>query len=1060
MSAVIPLHAQGTAFTYQGRLVSNGNPATGNFDFGFKLYADPLGNTQLGASYLTNAIPATNGLFVTTIDFGAGIFTGATNWLEVDVRTNGAASYTVLSPLQGVTPTPNAIFAAAAGSVSGAVAAAQISGTLGNAVLPASPNFSGTVTAGVGFAGSGANVTNVNATLLNGKAATNFWQTGGNVGTSPTNGNFIGTTDNQPLLMKVNGQQVMRYEPTFDTPNVIGGYSGNFVQPGLAGATIAGGGDANGNQTNSIISGGHFGTIAGGSQNTVTAYGGAILGGSININGGYLAGLGAGQFNTQMGGYSWLGGGYQNTINSGGSYSTIGGGFQNTVTASLSGVTIGGGAENAGSGTYGTISGGYGGVASANFATVGGGNGNKAGGAAATVGGGNVNQATGTDSTVPGGTLNLAGGQFSFAAGYNAQASYDGSFVWADSQAPPFAATATNQFNVRAKGGVRLVTTGVGMTIDGQPALTIASASLGISLQQNTNGAPNVIEGSQANYVSNGVVGATISGGGATNYGGFGHTNSVTGDFGTVGGGVGNTSGGLGATVGGGLGNTSSGIAATVSGGEDNAANGGAAVVGGGIVNLAGADYSTVGGGSGNQATNQYATVPGGQNNVVSGEWGTVGGGFGNIVSGAVAVVAGGNQNFATGANAAVGGGLNNVAANSYATVPGGLANTASGLFATVGGGNGVTVSGIAATVAGGEWNKTYSTSDHAFIGGGKGNEIFQGSAAVIVGGSNNLAQAEGAVVGGGFYNQAGSFLYGGILSTVAGGANNYADGSYAAIAGGANNTVSGYCAFAAGGIGNNADGDYSFAAGRGAQAENNGSFVWADSQNADFDSGTNDEFIVRAANGVGINTTLPQATLHIVQNTSTLDYTPTLALENDGSPQVSTFYYYRTNVMWTDYVTTYGPYDSPQLSLNGYVTINYEQLTMTGDITATGEMSAKTFRTISDRNLKTNFVAIIPGEVLSKVAALPITIWNFKADDTSLHHLGPMAQDFYAAFGLGQDDKHLATVDEEGVALAAIQGLNEKLNQKLEQKETEITELKQGLADLKQQMQSLIGNK
>src|ERR1039458_8990512 len=91
--------AQGTAFIYQGRLNSGGSPASGLYDFRFKLYADPLGNTQVSSSYLTNGIPATNGLFVTTIDFGAGIFNGGTNWLEIDVRTNGAASYTVLNPL-------------------------------------------------------------------------------------------------------------------------------------------------------------------------------------------------------------------------------------------------------------------------------------------------------------------------------------------------------------------------------------------------------------------------------------------------------------------------------------------------------------------------------------------------------------------------------------------------------------------------------------------------------------------------------------------------------------------------------------------------------------------------------------------------------------------------------------------------------------------------------------------------------------------------------------------------------------------------------------------------
>jgi hypothetical protein len=119
------------------------------------------------------------------------------------------------------------------------------------------------------------------------------------------------------------------------------------------------------------------------------------------------------------------------------------------------------------------------------------------------------------------------------------------------------------------------------------------------------------------------------------------------------------------------------------------------------------------------------------------------------------------------------------------------------------------------------------------------------------------------------------------------------------------------------------------------------------------------------------------------------------------------------------------------------------------------GNVYATSFNPSSDRNLKEHFSAVSPREVLDKVAALPITRWNFKEDKAS-EHLGPMAQDFKAAFGLGTDDKHIGLVDEGGVALAAIQGLN----QKLEQKEAEITELKQSVADLKQMVQLLAAEK
>jgi hypothetical protein len=113
-----------------------------------------------------------------------------------------------------------------------------------------------------------------------------------------------------------------------------------------------------------------------------------------------------------------------------------------------------------------------------------------------------------------------------------------------------------------------------------------------------------------------------------------------------------------------------------------------------------------------------------------------------------------------------------------------------------------------------------------------------------------------------------------------------------------------------------------------------------------------------------------------------------------------------------------------------------------------------------SDRNLKQDFAPVDPIELLAKVASMPVQSWSYKSHPEE-KHVGPVAQDFHAAFGLGSDDKSIATVDEGGVALAAIQGLNQKvesekqksesLEQKLEQKETEITELKAQVSELKE---------
>ncbi|HEY3861631.1 MAG TPA: tail fiber domain-containing protein [Verrucomicrobiae bacterium] len=113
--------------------------------------------------------------------------------------------------------------------------------------------------------------------------------------------------------------------------------------------------------------------------------------------------------------------------------------------------------------------------------------------------------------------------------------------------------------------------------------------------------------------------------------------------------------------------------------------------------------------------------------------------------------------------------------------------------------------------------------------------------------------------------------------------------------------------------------------------------------------------------------------------------------------------------------------------------------LHVVGNILATGTVTGT-----SDRNVKTNFAEISAEEVLNKVAGLPITRWNYNAD-AGVAHIGPMAQDFYAAFNVGMDDKHISMVDADGVALAAIQGLN----QKVEEKDAKIKELEARLEKL-----------
>lgn len=106
-----------------------------------------------------------------------------------------------------------------------------------------------------------------------------------------------------------------------------------------------------------------------------------------------------------------------------------------------------------------------------------------------------------------------------------------------------------------------------------------------------------------------------------------------------------------------------------------------------------------------------------------------------------------------------------------------------------------------------------------------------------------------------------------------------------------------------------------------------------------------------------------------------------------------------------------------------------------------------------SDRTKKEGFEVIDPAAILERVENLPGTVWNFKSEGPSVRHIGPVAQDFHVAFGVGGDDKHIAALDANGVALAAIQGLNEKVEVKMKNAETRFEELCAENAELKRRL-------
>lgn len=110
-----------------------------------------------------------------------------------------------------------------------------------------------------------------------------------------------------------------------------------------------------------------------------------------------------------------------------------------------------------------------------------------------------------------------------------------------------------------------------------------------------------------------------------------------------------------------------------------------------------------------------------------------------------------------------------------------------------------------------------------------------------------------------------------------------------------------------------------------------------------------------------------------------------------------------------------------------------------------------------SSRNIKSDFEAIDRQEILAKLTSLPVTEWSYNADNPGVRHIGPFSEDFHAAFGLnGSNNSGISSSDFQGVTLAALQGLDEKVNEELEAKNEEIARLQERLEALEAALLSL----
>jgi len=551
-------------------------------------------------------------------------------------------------------------------------------------------------------------------------------------------------------------------------------------------------------------------------------------------------------------------------------------------------------------------------------------------------------------------------------------------------------------------------------------------------LPSGQQGTPSLNMGFEGNRLNRQIEGSTITGGGSTK-----EPHQVAGDFNTIGGGSGNKTARIFSTVAGGGNNSADGAASTVAGGRNNSALKQSAAVGGGQENRADGAASVVAGGFKNTASGDYSTVPGGIENTAAGLFSLAAGRKaaanhdGSFVwsdSSEAGIASTGPNQFIIQATGNVG--IDTPNPQEKLTVNGNIAPAENG----VGSLGTPEANWSAVHTAQISYNETFSVTANGaprMIIDQAGNFAVAGirvantgtSPSAILGHEENGvgAQTAGAAVLGGGSRQKPN-VSAADYSVIGGGLGNQARGNNTIIVGGEDNIVDGSHVIVGGGLANQGGGEYSTLLG-GAKNQSVGNF-------SAIGGGQNN-----VATGYG--STIPGGLMNEASGNFTTALGRRAKARHDGAVVIAD---------GSDHDLTSSQPNQFLLRASGGVEIYSSPLNNAGVSLAPGSGS---FSSLSDVDMKEDFRQLDGRDVVAKVASMPIYNYKYKTQE-GVRHMGPTAQDFSSAFGVGEDERHISVVAADGVALAAIQGLHSII----QDKDKEIGNLTTKVDAMAQQMQ------